>query len=116
VRDRPRKSALEGLEIRRAPRLHPVIFGASGDLTKRKLFPALYSLAYRLCCPRHFALVGVSAPRRTDDEFRDRMKERCSSITRRVPRTTSGSCWRAVCRYVAMDFGDEERRTGSRRR
>ena len=43
---------LEGLELRRAP--DPcvfVIFGASGDLTRRKLMPALYSLAFRRLLP-----------------------------------------------------------------
>jgi glucose-6-phosphate 1-dehydrogenase len=67
---------LEGLEVRRAP--DPcilVIFGASGDLTKRKLFPALYSLAYRRLLPENFAVVGVSRSEETDDEFRERMKE-----------------------------------------
>ena len=53
---------LEGLQLRRKP--DPcilVIFGASGDLTKRKLFPALYSLAYRRLLPENFAIVGVCA-------------------------------------------------------
>ena len=47
---------LEGLQMRRTP--DPcifVIFGASGDLTQRKLIPALYSLAYRKLLPAKFA-------------------------------------------------------------
>ena len=55
---------LEGLRLRRTP--DPcalVIFGASGDLTKRKLFPALYSLALRRLLPEKFAVVGVARTR-----------------------------------------------------
>src|SRR5207302_5877630 len=67
---------LEGLQLRRTP--DPcilVIFGASGDLTQRKLFPALYSLAFRRLLPEHFAVVGVARTEESDDNFRDRMKQ-----------------------------------------
>ena len=51
----------EGLRRRRTPEPCALtIFGASGDLTQRKLFPALYSLAYRRLLPEHFAVVGVA--------------------------------------------------------
>ena len=52
---------LEGLQLRRRPEpCAVVIFGASGDLTKRKLIPALYALAYRKLLPEEFAIVGVA--------------------------------------------------------
>lgn len=51
-----------------------VIFGASGDLTKRKLVPALYSLFVQGLLPDKFALLGVSRSEFTDDEFRIAMK------------------------------------------
>jgi len=51
-----------------------VIFGASGDLTKRKLVPALYSLFIQGLLPERFALLGVSRSPFTDDEFRNEMK------------------------------------------
>src|SRR5207342_211686 len=74
---------LEGLDIRRAPdSCILVIFGASGDLTKRKLFPALYSLAYRGLLPEHFAVVGVSRSEETDEEFRERMKASVQEYSR----------------------------------
>ena len=74
---------LEGLELRRAPDdCILVIFGASGDLTMRKLFPALYSLAYRRLLPEHFAVVGISRTEETDDEFRERMKEAVQAHSR----------------------------------
>lgn len=52
-----------------------VIFGASGDLTKRKLIPALYSLFVQNMLPEKFVLLGTSRSNFSDDEFRDRMKE-----------------------------------------
>jgi glucose-6-phosphate 1-dehydrogenase len=51
-----------------------VIFGASGDLTRRKLVPALYSLFVQKLLPERFALLGVSRTVMTDEEFRDAMK------------------------------------------
>jgi glucose-6-phosphate 1-dehydrogenase len=46
---------------RRAPPCAVVIFGANGDLTKRKLLPALYRLAYDRRLAPGFAIVGTSA-------------------------------------------------------
>jgi glucose-6-phosphate 1-dehydrogenase len=46
------------------------IFGASGDLTKRKLLPALYNLARKKLLPSNFALVGFALDSLTDDAFR----------------------------------------------
>jgi glucose-6-phosphate 1-dehydrogenase len=100
---------LEGLQLRRKP--DPcilVIFGASGDLTKRKLFPALYSLAYRGLLPENFAILGLSRSEETDDEFRERMKEAVSEYGRDEFRD---DVWEALAEgmhYVAMDFADEE--------
>ncbi|MCX6149345.1 MAG: glucose-6-phosphate dehydrogenase [Ignavibacteriales bacterium] len=51
-----------------------VIFGASGDLTKRKLVPAIYSLFVENLLPKKFALLGVSRSEFTDEEFRNKMK------------------------------------------
>jgi glucose-6-phosphate 1-dehydrogenase len=66
---------LEGLQLTRRPEpCAMVIFGASGDLTKRKLFPALYSLAYRQLLPEKFGIVGVARTEESDDDFRERMK------------------------------------------
>ena len=52
-----------------------VIFGASGDLTRRKLLPAIYNLAESQHLPAPFAIVGVARPSLTDDEFRSQMRE-----------------------------------------
>jgi glucose-6-phosphate 1-dehydrogenase len=52
-----------------------VIFGASGDLTKRKLIPALYDLYLQKLLPEKFAVLGASRTELTDDEFRNRVSE-----------------------------------------
>ena len=48
-----------------------VIFGASGDLTRRKLLPALYHLARGRTLPARFAVIGVGRTSFTDEEFRE---------------------------------------------
>ena len=57
----------------RPPPCTLVIFGASGDLTKRLLLPSLYHLAEDGLLPEHFAILGVSRETWTDTEFRDQM-------------------------------------------
>ncbi len=52
-----------------------VIFGASGDLTKRKLIPALFNLHQQNLLGHPFAILGVSRTHLSDQDFRDRMKE-----------------------------------------
>jgi glucose-6-phosphate 1-dehydrogenase len=47
-----------------------VIFGASGDLTKRKLIPALHQLFINHLLPGNFAIVGTSRTPLTDEQFR----------------------------------------------
>ena len=51
-----------------------VIFGATGDLTQRKLVPALYSLAVQQLLPPETTVVGVARSDLTDEEFRARMR------------------------------------------
>ena len=51
-----------------------VIFGASGDLTKRKLIPALFELYKQKLLPVKFAVLGVGRTKFTDDDFRERTK------------------------------------------
>src|ERR671910_243015 len=50
-----------------------VIFGASGDLTRRKLIPALYDLAAQRRLPMEFAVVGVSRTEMSHDDFREKL-------------------------------------------
>ena len=59
--------------VRRAPPGVLVVFGASGDLTHRKLLPALESLSRRRLLPAAFAVVGVARTEMSHDSFRDIM-------------------------------------------
>ena len=52
-----------------------VIFGAAGDLTKRKLMPALYNLAKAQLLPKEFAVVGVARNEMTTEVFREKLTE-----------------------------------------
>jgi len=62
-----------------------VIFGASGDLTRRKLMPALYNLALGRFLAGSFAVVGVARREKTHDQFRAEMREGVSKFSRRRP-------------------------------
>ena len=50
-----------------------VIFGATGDLTKRLVMPALYNLARTKVLPEHFALIGVARAEGTAESWRDEL-------------------------------------------
>jgi glucose-6-phosphate 1-dehydrogenase len=60
---------------RKMPECAVVIFGANGDLTKRKLLPALYRLAYERRLSPGFAVIGISRTPMSHDQFREKMKE-----------------------------------------
>lgn len=59
-----------------------VIFGASGDLTHRKLVPALYELCAGDRLPERTAVLGVSRTAMSDDQFRDKMRESVKKFAR----------------------------------
>ncbi len=59
-----------------------VIFGASGDLTKRKLIPALYNLALEKRLPERFAVVGYARSEMSHEEFRAKMREGVKEFSR----------------------------------
>ncbi|MDX6398149.1 MAG: glucose-6-phosphate 1-dehydrogenase [Gaiellaceae bacterium] len=97
----------EGLRLRRNP--DPcilVIFGASGDLTRRKIFPALYSLALRGLLPERFAVVGVARTEQTTKQWIAEMKKAVKEYGRDELRASVWSELAASMRYVATDFAD----------
>ena len=99
---------LEGLRKRRAAEPCAVtIFGASGDLTQRKLIPALYALAFRGLLPSSFGIVGVARTPMTDDEFREKMKQAVMEHGRDEFRDDVWEELAAGMRYVATDFADD---------
>ncbi len=62
-----------------------VIFGATGDLTKRKLLDALYNLTLDRLLPVDFAVVGFARRPQTDDQFRGEMRDSVARFSRRLP-------------------------------
>jgi glucose-6-phosphate 1-dehydrogenase len=98
---------VEGLE--RLP-VHPtalVIFGATGDLARRKLLPALYNLAHEGALPLRFALVGSARSEMGDEEFRQMALESVREFSRRTPDDKVLSKLFADVRYVTGSFDDD---------
>jgi len=98
----------EGLRLPRTP--DPcalVVFGASGDLTKRKLFPAIWSLAVRDLLPEEFAVVGVSRSEETDARFKARMKDAVRAFGRDPIDEKVWKRLAAGMHYVATDFASD---------
>jgi glucose-6-phosphate 1-dehydrogenase len=86
-----------------------VIFGASGDLTKRLLIPALYNLACDGLLPRHFAILGTAIDEFTTEQFRARMTENIRQFNTRP--TFDERVWAdfvARLHYTPGSFGDPE--------
>ncbi len=83
-----------------------VIFGASGDLTRRKLMPALYNLAVSRSLPGGFAVVGVARRQKKDDDFRGEMKKAVAQYSRRKP--IDPSVWTDFERRVSYVSGSFE--------
>jgi glucose-6-phosphate 1-dehydrogenase len=99
---------LEGLHLRRAPEpCALVIFGASGDLTQRKLFPALYSLAFRRLLPAQFGVVGVARTEMTSEAWIAAMKKAVQEHSRDEFRADVWDGLAEGMRYVASDFAAE---------
>ena len=67
-----------------------VIFGASGDLSRRKLIPALYGLAAQNCLARRFAIIGFARTPMTDEAFQKTAVESGQEIRRRQHVAGSG--------------------------
>jgi glucose-6-phosphate 1-dehydrogenase len=61
-----------------------VIFGATGDLTKRLLMPAVYNLAAADLLPEKFAVVGVAIKQMTAEQFAEKLKADVKETSGRV--------------------------------
>ena len=86
-----------------------VIFGATGDLTHRKLVPALYNLAVDGLLPAHFYLVGAARREITHDAFRGELKDSVGKFSRRTP--LDASLWKEFAAnsfYVSVPFDEAE--------
>ena len=85
-----------------------VIFGAAGDLTRRKLIPALYNLAKAQLLSREFAIVGISHSKMSDDEFRNKLGD---DIHHYAGDDVDPDIWEWFTRrlyYVSAEFDDKD--------
>jgi glucose-6-phosphate 1-dehydrogenase len=99
---------IEGLE--RLP-VHPtalVIFGATGDLSHRKLLPALYNLAHEGSLPERFDLIGIARSEHTDEEFREIARQSIERFSRRKPDPDVLNGLLNELRYIPGSFDDAQ--------
>ena len=86
-----------------------VIFGASGDLTRRLLMPALYNLACDGLLPRRFAVVGIAGTELSTEQFRQGLSDEIQGFCTR--KTFDAEVWQDLARrfhYTSGDFSDPD--------
>ena len=85
-----------------------VIFGGSGDLSRRKLLPTLQHLCHDQNLPDDFAIIGFASSERSDEEYRELVKE---AVIKFGGDPVINKCWDNFSRnlfYVQGDFDDEK--------
>ena len=100
----------EGVRLERtADPCAVVIFGASGDLTKRKLVPALYRLTQERLLPAEFAIIGFARSPMTHEDFRAKMKD--AIVTYSEAKRVDEAVWESFAKgifYVSGDVNNPE--------
>jgi glucose-6-phosphate 1-dehydrogenase len=93
----------------RAPRVPAdhvvVLFGANGDLSKRKLLPGMFHLFEAGLMPRHFRVIGSSRTALSDEEFRSLAREAVQEFGRMPP---TGAAWEVFERSLSYSATDSE--------
>lgn len=92
-----------------APPCAVLIFGATGDLTKRKLIPALYRLAQQGLVSGAFAILGAARKEMSDDEFRLLMQKAVEEFG--PDESLDESTWQSFAKrifYISGDFNDAQ--------
>ncbi len=94
-----------GMRLERvAPPCSVVIFGASGDLTKRKLVPAIFKLVQERVIPAEFAVIGIARQQSGDEEFRTQMREAVTEYGEQEK--ISDEVWESFARGLFYRQGD----------
>ena len=89
-----------------------IIFGATGDLTKRKLFPALYNLAKDDFLPHTFAIIGVGRQELTTEEFRKQQLKDFQEFLPNGPDKNLIKWFQERTYYTGGDFDDDKKLFG----
>src|SRR5215469_5951353 len=98
----------EGLSSRAVPQpCTIVIFGATGDLTHRKLVPALYNLAADGELPPAVTVIGFARRPKSDDDFRKEMEDAVKKFSRQSVRDEIWNNFAQSIFYHQSDFSDE---------
>ena len=107
--DQPELNPLrEGISARAVPQpCAIVIFGATGDLTNRKLIPALYNLAADGDLPPAVAIVGFARREKNDEQFRAELEEATRKFSRQAVRDEIWKTFAQSIFYHRSEFGDE---------
>lgn len=99
----------ENLNQSEVPDFTFVLFGATGDLAQRKLFPALFSLFLDKRLPQTYSVIGLARRPLTADEFHDMIKSAITEFTRQT--IPDDETWRAFIghfSYFALDVHDPQ--------
>jgi glucose-6-phosphate 1-dehydrogenase len=88
------RSKLDGRRGQPADPCTIALFGASGDLAKRKLFPALLNLRRSGLLPDEFAVLGLSTSEMTSEAFRDRLTAELRTF---APQDVDSELWKWLC-------------------
>ncbi|CAM2871545.1 glucose-6-phosphate dehydrogenase [Paenibacillus sediminis] len=86
-----------------------VLFGSTGDLAKRKIFPALYNLYLEQKLPRTLSIIGLGRNKFSDDEFQQYVENSLNTFSRRKPEDhASVAEFISYFRYYGLDAADKE--------
>ncbi|HEY7962104.1 MAG TPA: glucose-6-phosphate dehydrogenase [Solirubrobacteraceae bacterium] len=105
--EEPENPLVEGLERLPVAPTTLVIFGATGDLARRKLLPALYNLAHDGALPGRFHLVGVARGEKEHENYREECEQAIRQFSRRTPSEDVLKGLLADVRYVPGVFDDD---------
>ncbi|MFW5703702.1 MAG: glucose-6-phosphate dehydrogenase [Patescibacteria group bacterium] len=85
-----------------------VVFGATGDLARKKIFPALYNLYKYNQLPEKFSIIGSSRSARSDDEFRSYLTKIITEFEGTTPESDSFDQFLSLCTYHQAEFSHIE--------
>jgi glucose-6-phosphate 1-dehydrogenase len=103
LEENPLAAGLERLPVRPTTL---TIFGATGDLARRKLLPALYNLAHEGALPERFNLIGISRSEKAHEDYHAEAREAIEQFSRRKPDPKVLDALLENVRYLPGTFDD----------